>query len=61
MDQGRLKGKDFCALLPYLESSREETMAFGDGNNDAPINIRDAGIGVVMENGDPDLKGLPTI
>lgn len=20
MDQGRLKGKDFCALLPYLES-----------------------------------------
>lgn len=31
-------------------------MAFGDGNNDASM-IRDAGIGVVMENGDPDLKG----
>ena len=30
-------------------------MAFGDGNNDASM-IRDAGIGVVMENGDPDLK-----
>ena len=31
--------------------------AFGDGNNDASM-IRDAGIGVVMENGDPDLKGI---
>ena len=54
---GASKGEGLLRLASILGIRREETMAFGDGNNDASM-IRDAGIGVVMENGDPDLKGI---
>ena len=54
---GASKGEGLLHLASMLGIRREETMAFGDGNNDASM-IRDAGIGVVMENGDPDLKGI---
>ena len=50
---GASKGEGLLRLASILGIRREETMAFGDGNNDASM-IRDAGIGVVMENGDPD-------
>ena len=39
----------------YLGIEAEETMAFGDGENDWPM-LEAAGIGVAMENGAPFLK-----
>ena len=49
------KGEALLRLASILGISREETMACGDGENDASM-IRMAGIGVVMANGDPQLK-----
>ena len=42
-------------LCQYLGIEAEETMAFGDGENDWPM-LEAAGIGVAMENGAPFLK-----
>ena len=52
---GAAKGEALLRLASILGISREETMACGDGENDASM-IRMAGIGVVMANGDPQLK-----
>ncbi len=49
------KGKGILRLAEYLGISREETMAFGDGENDLSM-IIEAGIGVAMENGINSLK-----
>lgn len=49
------KGKGILRLAEYLGISREETMAFGDGENDLSM-IIEAGIGVAMENGMDFLK-----
>lgn len=49
------KGKGILRLAEYLGISREETMAFGDGENDLSM-IIEAGIGVAMENGIDFLK-----
>lgn len=49
------KGGALLKLAEYLEIPREQTMAFGDGENDLTM-IQAAGIGVVMENGDESLK-----
>ncbi len=43
------KGRAVLALAEHLGLRRENTMAFGDGLNDLSM-IRDAGIGVAMEN-----------
>lgn len=43
------KGSALLWLADHLGISREETMAFGDGENDIPM-IKAAGIGVAMEN-----------
>lgn len=51
------KGQGILRLAAYLGLKREETMAFGDGENDFNM-IELAGCGVVMENGDAELKKL---
>lgn len=54
---GAAKGDALLRLASVLGLSREETMACGDGENDYSM-IRMAGIGVVMENGDPSVKAI---
>lgn len=52
-------GKD-VAIAKYLEAmgiSREETIAFGDGHNDAAM-LQFAGIGVAMGNAEPAVKAI---
>ena len=44
------KGAALSQLAEYLGVPIEQTMAFGDGSNDTTM-IREAGIGVCMENG----------
>ena len=52
---GATKGSALLRLAEYLNISREETMAFGDGENDLSM-IECAGIGVAMENGEESVK-----
>ncbi|RGY95054.1 Cof-type HAD-IIB family hydrolase [Clostridium sp. AM58-1XD] len=54
---GATKGDGILRLAEYLGIPREQTMAFGDGENDISM-IEKAGIGVVMENGAPFLKDM---
>lgn len=54
---GATKGEALLRLAAHLGIDPGETMAFGDGGNDYTM-IRDAGIGVVMANGDENLKKL---
>lgn len=44
-------------VMEYYGLSLSEAMAFGDGGNDLPI-VRDAGVGVAMENGCAELKAV---
>ncbi len=52
---GADKGGALLWLADMLGIKREETMAFGDSDNDLTM-IRDAGFGVAMENAGPALK-----
>lgn len=45
------------ALCDYYDISLDETMAFGDGENDATM-LEYAGIGVAMGNGHPKTKDI---
>ena len=47
------KGDALIGLAEYLGYSRENTMAFGDGDNDVPM-IKAAAVGVAMENSCPE-------
>lgn len=47
---GATKGEALMRLAEHLGLNPEETMGFGDGENDLTM-IRDAGIGVAMRNG----------
>lgn len=49
------KGKAMIELGKVLGISREEIMAFGDGNNDLKM-LKEVGTGVAMENAIPSLK-----
>lgn len=51
---GATKGGGILRLAEYLGLLREQTMAVGDGENDFSM-IQEAGIGVAMRNGRPDL------
>lgn len=51
---GATKGGGIRRLADYLGLCREQTMAMGDGENDFSM-ILEAGIGVAMKNGRPDL------
>ena len=51
---GATKGGGIRRLAEYLGLRREQTMAMGDGENDFSM-ILEAGIGVAMKNGRPDL------
>ena len=53
--QGATKGGGLERLRAHLNISREETMAFGDGENDLPM-LQAAGLGIAMENGADFLK-----
>lgn len=52
---GVTKGSGLRELCDYLGIQPEETMAFGDGENDWSM-LKAAGTGVAMENGAPFLK-----
>lgn len=52
---GAEKGNALRQLREYLGLKREETMAFGDGENDLTM-IREAGTGVAMGNGEETVK-----
>ncbi len=52
---GADKGSALLRLAEFLGISREETMAFGDGENDLSM-LRAAGLGVAMENGEGLVK-----
>lgn len=49
------KGAAMLALADYLGLKPSQTMAFGDGLNDVSM-LRDAGIGVAMENASEEVK-----
>ena len=53
--EGVDKGRALLRLAGCLGLEREEVMAFGDGQNDAPM-IAAAGTGVCMANGCPDSR-----
>ena len=48
------KGIALCKLAKHLSIPIEETMAFGDGENDLSM-IRTAGVGIAMKNGEESL------
>lgn len=50
------KGEALSSLAAHLGCSVAQTMAFGDGLNDLSM-IEMAGVGIVMENGLPEVKG----
>lgn len=52
---GADKGGALLRLAEYLDIRREETMAFGDGENDLTM-IKKAGFGVAMRNGEESVK-----
>ena len=54
------KGKALLALAEYLQTGRDQTMAFGDGLNDLSM-IRTAGTGVAMANAHPDVKAAANL
>ena len=54
---GAAKGEGLLRLAQILGIKREETMAFGDGENDLSM-IDKAGIGIAMENGVENLKRI---
>ncbi len=51
------KGMAVEKVLAHYHLSREEAMAFGDGNNDIEM-LKAVGRGVAMENGSPELKAI---
>lgn len=53
--EGADKGGALLRLAEFLGIGQEETMAFGDGENDLSM-VKMAGIGVVMANGEEDVK-----
>ena len=54
---GADKGSALLRLAEHLGIRKEETMAFGDGENDISM-IRLAGFGVAMENGEESVKAM---
>lgn len=52
---GASKGDGILRLAQILGVKPEETMAFGDGENDLSM-MEKAGVSVAMENGEPSLK-----
>lgn len=53
--QGADKGDGLSHLAEYLNISREEIVAFGDGENDIAM-LRFAGLGVAMDNAGEEVK-----
>lgn len=51
------KGDGLLHLAEQIGLSMDEVMACGDAGNDTMM-IKDVGTGVVMENGQPDLKEI---
>lgn len=51
------KGRAIDGILAYYHFAREESMAFGDGNNDIEM-LKAVGRGVAMENASADLKAV---
>lgn len=54
-DKNATKGNALLWLAGYLGLDVQQTAAFGDGRNDLSM-IREAGIGIAMENAHPDVK-----
>lgn len=52
---GADKGGALLRLAEFLGVKQEETMAFGDGENDLSM-VKMAGVGVAMENGEESVK-----
>lgn len=53
------KGRGIGKILEYYGLSREEAIAFGDGNNDIEM-LQAVGTGVAMENASEQLKAVAT-
>lgn len=57
---GSGKGKAIEKILSYYGFSKEESIAFGDGNNDIEM-IKAVGIGVAMGNSNNDVKNAADV
>ena len=53
------KGRGVEAILQHYGLTRQQAMAFGDGNNDIEL-LQAVGCGVAMENASPQLKAVAT-
>ena len=53
------KGRGVEAILQHYGFTKEEAMAFGDGNNDIEL-LQAVGTGIAMENASPQLKAVAT-
>lgn len=51
------KGMAVSKILEYYHLSKEEAMAFGDGNNDIEM-LQSVGAGIAMQNASPELKNI---
>ena len=51
------KGTAIAKMLEYYQLSKEEAMAFGDGNNDIEM-LQAVGTGVAMQNASSELKAV---
>lgn len=56
-DAGKHSGLSF--IREYLNLTKDETAAFGDGDNDVDL-LKEAGIGIAMENASPKCKAVAT-
>ncbi len=52
MSEGVSKAAGLAAVAAHYGIAQEETLAFGDGNNDVPM-LRWAGMGIAMDHGRP--------
>jgi len=57
--KGESKGKGLIKLSNFLQITKENIIAFGDGDNDIDL-LKEAGLGIAMGNATTNLKAIST-